>query len=109
MVKLPDHERRTCPDRGACLDHAGVTEKIENGRRRIQNIERQNFVPFSLYKWSIGIIISIFISLFSISIYLTFETKSELATISKTLERSTYKIEKISDQLEEVKRKIKKP
>lgn len=107
--KWQGYERRTCPNAGACLDHAGLVEQIKNLTKKAEYIEHQNYVPFSNYKWAIGILSSVLVSLFSISIYLALETTHELNSISTKQETTIYKISDIQTDLLELKRKIEKP
>lgn len=102
-------ERRACPDRGACLDHAGLVERIKYVAKKVDNIENANPVPYSNHKWAIGVLASALISLFSISIYLAIDTKRELSTISSKQETTIYKISDIQQDIEQLKRQIQKP
>lgn len=108
-IDWPERERRTCPDRGACLDHAGLVERIKYVAKKVDSMENLNPVPYSNHKWAIGVLASALISLFSISIYLAIDTKRELSTISSKQETTIYKISDIQQDIEELKRQIRKP
>lgn len=102
--KYKGSERRTCPNAGACLDHSGIVERTISNEKDIQNLKEKNFVTFSNYKWSIGILASILISLFSIAIYLALDTSKSLHTISAKQETTIYKITDIQKEMDDLKR-----
>ena len=107
--KWHGNERRTCPNQGVCMDHAGLVERIKYIAKKMDSIENLNPVPYSNHKWAIGVLASALISLFSISIYLAIDTKRELSTISSKQETTIYKISDIQQDIEELKRQIRKP
>lgn len=96
-------ERRTCPNAGHCLDHTGLVQRVESSEHQIKAFENRNFVPFTNYKWTFGILSSILISLFSIAIYLAFNTYSEVNKISVKQETTYYKITVMQQDIEELK------
>ena len=97
-------ERRTCPNIDSCLNHTGMTERIKANELKINAIDGKNYVPFSNYKWGIGIISSILISLFSISIYLSIDTNSQLNQIESQQKTTIYKISDMQKDIEDLKR-----
>lgn len=102
-------ERRLCPDKGACLDHAGFNERIKTNERVVKHLVTQNYVPFSNYKWMIALLTTIFVSLFTIAIYLSLETNKSLQTIVIKQEITIHTISKIEEDIKELKRRSTKP
>lgn len=111
------NERRTNPYCGGCLDHSGLVERVKSNESEVSGLKNSNFVPFSNYKWSFGILSSILISLFSIAIYLALETNSEVNKISAKQETTYYKItvmqkdindlkEDTAEDIEEIKKQL---
>lgn len=97
-------ERRICQNAGSCFSHSGIDERVKASETKLKSFEDQNFVPFSNYKWSIGILASILLSLFSISIYLSLSVNSALNQISAKQETTIYKISVIQKEIEELKK-----
>lgn len=100
----PERERRSCPNSGACLDHAGILERVYTVGKKADDLESKNFVPFSTYKWNLGLLVSILISLFSIAIFLAIDTKRELSVITSKQETTIYKITDIQQDLNDLKK-----
>jgi len=97
-------ERRECPNHGACLDHTGLVVEVKTNAQKIRDVESQRFVPFNHYKWAIGIVFSVLISLFSIAIYLSVNTNSSLHEISAKQQTTIYKISDIKNDIDDLKR-----
>lgn len=97
-------ERRTCPNHDSCLNHTGLIERIKSNEQKTTAMENKNFVPFNNYKWGIGILSSVLLSLFSISIYLALNTSAALSTISAKQETTIYKITVVQKDIEDLKR-----
>lgn len=97
-------DRRTCPNHDSCLNHTGLIERIKSNEQKTVAMENQNFVPFNNYKWGIGILSSVLLSLFSISIYLALNTSASLSTISAKQETTIYKISVVQKDIEDLKR-----
>lgn len=104
----PINDRRQCTA-ADCMEHSGLQAKIENLVSKTDGLESKNFVSWSQYKWSMGLMVSIFISLFSISIYLTIDGNQALEEIEKKQITIMGNISHLQMQLEEIKQKVKSP
>lgn len=106
-------ERRRCPEHGSCLDHTGINARLNATEKAIIDIENNDFVPFSNYKWSFGILASILISLFTIAIYLSLSTNENLNKIAVKQETANFKLTQIqndilenADDIKDIKKRL---
>lgn len=100
----PERERRTCPNSGACLDHAGILERVYGLQKRTDDIERKNFVPWGNFKWTIGLIVSTLISLFGISIYLSIDVSNKINDLRSKQETIILKISLIQNDVDQLQK-----
>lgn len=98
------NQGRRCTD--YCLSHEANTVILENHAERLHNIEEMQPVSFSHYKWGIGIIVSIFLSLFTISLYNSQKAISALHTIQLDQQKALYSIQEVKEDIKEIKKKI---
>lgn len=98
-------ERRTCPNSGACLDHAGILERVYTLQKRSDDLDRKNYVPWANFKWTIGLIVSTLISLFGISIYISIDVKDKVNDIRTKQETTLIQLIQIKDEIDDLKQK----
>lgn len=104
----PHSDRRSCTV-DDCMEHSGLTAKIDHLMTKTNIMESKNFVSWAQYKWSMGLMVSIFISLFTISIYLTIDGNQALKEIEKKQITIMGNISHLQLQVEEIKHKVRKP
>lgn len=109
MEEYNGEERRLCPNRGACLDHAGFGERIKANEKKIDEIEKKGYVPFSNYKWIMALLVSIFVSLFGIAIHLANKTNDSLRDLVIKQEILIHTVSKIEEDLKDLKRRPSNP
>lgn len=98
-------ERRICPNNGACLDHAGIIERVYSAQKSITDLERQNFVPWGNFKWTVGLIVSTLISLFGISIYLSIDVSNKINELRSKQETIILKVSLIQDDIDQLQKR----
>lgn len=101
----PNRERRTCPNNGACLDHAGIIERVYTNQKDIDAFKRKGFVTFSTFKWTIGLLVSTLVSLFGISIYISIDVKDKVNDIRTKQETTLVQLVQIKDEIDDLKQK----
>lgn len=102
--KWHGNERRTCPNNGACLDHAGIIERVYSAQKSITDLERRNFVPWGNFKWTIGLIVSTLISLFGISIYLSIDVSNKINDLRSKQETIILKVSLIQEDIDQLQK-----
>lgn len=95
---------RRCTDH--CLSHEANIVILENHAHRLTVIEDMQPVSFNQFKWIIGIIASIFLSLFTISIYNSQKAITALHAIQLDQQRALMSIEEIKEDVQDIKQKI---
>lgn len=95
-------ERRECVA-GHCLDHRAHIVTMEGLSNRIGSIEAAKPISFGHFKWTIGIMITIFLTLFSMSLYSAREVKEELTQVRIQQERMINRIEGLQEQIKGIK------
>ena len=108
-TKYEGEERRLCPNKGACLDHAGFGERIKANEKNIEEIKKKGYVPFSNYKWIMALLVSIFVSLFGIAIHLANKTNDSLRDLVIKQEILIHTVSKIEEDLKDLKRRPPNP
>lgn len=101
---MPNRERRICPNNGACLDHAGIIEKVYTAQRDVDTLKRKGFVTFSTFKWIIGLLVSTLISLFGISIYISIDVSHKINDIRTKQETTIVEILQIKKEVEDLQK-----
>lgn len=90
-------------ERRSCLLHARHEEKFEGVEKRIEDIENEHPVSFSLFKWSLGLTISVMVSLFSLSLYVSERANEKLHIIEVKQETTITKLEQVRSELRTIK------
>lgn len=91
-------------DRRTCLNHRAHEIIMEGQEKRISNIEHNQPVPYTNFKWVIGILISMMISLFSITYYTSKNATDALHLIQIQQERLIVNAESIRDDIKQLQR-----
>lgn len=104
----PSSDRRAC-SAAECFEHSGLVAQIENLKSDADGLKEKNYLTWTNYKWSFGIIVSIFILLFSISLNLSMTTNEALKEIEKKQIAIMGNIANLQFQIEQLKKDIKNP
>lgn len=102
VINYSGPERRECVA-GHCLDHRAHIVTMEGLSNRIHNIEEAKPVSFAHFKWTIGILITVFLTLFSMSLYTAKEVKEELTQVRIQQERMINRIEGLKEEIKGMK------
>lgn len=94
-------ERRSCDD--SCMNHSGHVFQIENNAQRIKMVEDSKPVPYANFKWTIGVVVTIFLSLFSISTYTSLKASDALADIRIKQSETIFKLTALQEDVTELK------
>ena len=91
------------PERRTCLYHQAHEVIMKGLDYRIKAVEDSCPVPYNNHKWAVGIIITIILGLFSISIYTSYYAIQALHQIQIKQERLIVGIKQIKQDISEIK------
>lgn len=105
-----DGKERRQGDRRECLLHSKHEVLIDSFQRRLKTIDDRDYMPtetfkwwVGTYKWVTGVIVGIFVTLFSIAIYTAQTSAQALTAVTNKQATIISKIENLGEDISEVK------
>jgi len=86
-----------------CFDHGRHEERMANHGKRITDIEDRNPIGMPVFKWAIGSVLFVTLTLFTIPLYMFYDTSDTLVEIKVRQERTIAKLEEVTEDLREIK------
>jgi len=105
---MVEHKRRSSDnwdgeERRSCLQHSAHTVLLKDNADKIKALEDLKPIPFSTFKWAIGLVIGLTFSLFSMSLVSSEDAKRALHDIQVTQAELVLKVESIQEDISHIK------
>jgi len=89
-----------------CHEHSGLFERLNNVEEKADHLEAENFITSSSFRWIIGILLSILISVISASVYATFSAGEALRQVKEAQIALSVQLSFLQKDIEDIKRKV---
>lgn len=100
---FPISDRRdTCAN---CMDHSGLVQRMNNVESKTDFLESEGFLTSASFRWIIGILISIVVTILSASFFMAYEASQALREIKAAQVTMNMQISYLRSDIETIKRK----
>lgn len=86
-----------------CRNHNKIIARISGAEKRIDSIDDKSFVPSVSFRWTIGIVIMIVMSLYGYTLKMLYDNQDRLIEIRMQQQVILYRVETLQDSVFDLK------